>query len=66
MFIATANNVGDIQPALRDRMELIEVNGYALEEKIEIAVKHLLPKQLSDHGLRKGDLKLSKKLLEKL
>lgn len=66
MFIATANNVGDIQPALRDRMELIEVNGYALEEKIEIAVKHLLPKQLSDHGLRKGDLKLSKKLLEKI
>jgi ATP-dependent Lon protease len=66
MFIATANAVGDIQPALRDRMELIEVNGYAIEEKVEIAQKHLLPKQLSEHGLKKGDLKLSKKILEKL
>ena len=66
MFIATANTIGDIQPALRDRMELIEVNGYAIEEKVEIAQKHLLPKQLSEHGLKKGDLKLSKKMLEKL
>ena len=66
MFIATANAVGDIQPALRDRMELIEVNGYAIEEKVEIAQKHLLPKQLSEHGLNKGDLKLSKKMFEKL
>src|SRR6056300_1166137 len=66
MFIATANAVGDIQPALRDRMELIEVNGYAIEEKVEIAQKHLLPKQLSEHGLKKGDLKLSKKMFEKL
>ncbi|MGA0941696.1 MAG: endopeptidase La [Flavobacteriaceae bacterium] len=66
MFIATANNIGDIPAALRDRMELIEVNGYALEEKIEIAVKHLLPKQLVDHGLKKTDLKLSKKILEKI
>ena len=66
MFIATANNIGDIPAALRDRMELIEVNGYALEEKIEIAVKHLLPKQLADHGLKKTDLKLSKKILEKI
>lgn len=66
MFIATANNIGDIPAALRDRMELIEVNGYALEEKIEIAVKHLLPKQLADHGLKKTDLKLSKKIVEKI
>ena len=66
MFIATANAIGDIQPALRDRMELIEVNGYAIEEKVEIAQKHLLPKQLSEHGLKKGDLKLGKKILEKL
>lgn len=66
MFIATANALGDIQPALRDRMELIEVNGYAIEEKVEIAQKHLLPKQLSEHGLKKGDIKLSMKILEKL
>ena len=66
MFIATANAVGDIQPALRDRMELLEVNGYAIEEKVEIAQNHLLPKQLSEHGLKKGDLKLGKKILEKL
>ncbi len=66
MFIATANALGDIQPALRDRMELIEVNGYAIEEKVEIAQKHLLPKQLSEHGLKKGDIKLSMKMLEKL
>jgi ATP-dependent Lon protease len=66
LFIATANTIGDIPVALRDRMELIEVNGYALEEKTEIAMKHLLPKQLSEHGLKKGDIKLSKKLFEKI
>ena len=52
MFIATANSLNTIQPALRDRMEIIEINGYTLEEKTEIARKHLLPKQLKEHGLK--------------
>lgn len=64
MFIATANSLNTIQPALRDRMEIIEMNGYTLEEKVEIAKQHLLPKQIKEHGLKKGDLKLSKKVLE--
>ncbi len=59
MFIATANSLSSIQPALRDRMEIIEISGYSTEEKIEIAKKHLLPKQLEEHGLKKGDLVLS-------
>jgi ATP-dependent Lon protease len=63
MFIATANNIGEIQPALRDRMELIEVSGYTTEEKIQIAKKHLLPKQLTDHGLTALHLKLRDKQL---
>ena len=63
MFIATANNIGEIQPALRDRMELIEVSGYTTEEKIQIAKKHLLPKQLTDHGLTAHHLKLGDKQL---
>jgi ATP-dependent Lon protease len=63
MFIATANNIGEIQPALRDRMELIEVSGYTTEEKIQIAKKYLLPKQLKEHGLEKKHLKLSDKLV---
>lgn len=65
MFIATANSLNTIQPALRDRMEIIEINGYTMEEKTEIARKHLLPKQLKEHGLKKEHLKVSKKVLEK-
>jgi ATP-dependent Lon protease len=64
MFIATANSLSSIQPALRDRMEIIEITGYSVEEKIEIALRHLLPKQLEEHGLKKDDLKLTKKNLE--
>ena len=66
MFIATANNLASIQPALRDRLEIIEVNGYTLEEKAEIAKRHLVPKQLKEHGLEKGQFKLPKKTIEKL
>lgn len=58
MFIATANSLAPIQPALRDRMEIIDVNGYTLEEKAAIAQKHLLPKQLKEHGLEKKHLKV--------
>lgn len=60
MFIATSNSLGNIQPALRDRMEIIEVNGYTIEEKIEIASRHLIPKQIGEHGLKKSDVKFSK------
>lgn len=66
MFIATANNLASIQPALRDRMEIIEVNGYTLEEKVEIAKRHLIPKQTTEHGLKKSQFKIGKKALEKL
>lgn len=64
MFIATANNLGGIQPALRDRMEIINVSGYTIEEKAMIAQKHLLPKQLKEHGLGSKDLRLNKAILE--
>ncbi|MCK5538583.1 MAG: endopeptidase La, partial [Bacteroidales bacterium] len=64
MFIATANTIGSIKPALRDRMEMINVTGYILEEKAEIAKRHLIPKQLKNHGIKKNQLKLSKNDLE--
>jgi ATP-dependent Lon protease len=66
MFIATANSLSTIQPALRDRMEIINVTGYTTEEKIEIGGKHLLGKQLKEHGLTEKDLKIGKKQLEKI
>ncbi|SHI44025.1 ATP-dependent Lon protease [Arenibacter nanhaiticus] len=66
MFIATANNLSGIQPALRDRMEIINVTGYTIEEKVEIAKRHLLPKQLKEHGLTVKDLKIAKPQLEKI
>jgi ATP-dependent Lon protease len=66
MFIATANTLGTIAPPLRDRLELIEVSGYLVEEKIEIAKRHLIPKQLENHGLKKGDVVFSKKVIEKI
>jgi ATP-dependent Lon protease len=64
MFIATANDLSTIQPALRDRMEIIDVSGYTIEEKVEIAKTHLLTKQLKEHGLSSKDLKIGKKELE--
>jgi ATP-dependent Lon protease len=64
MFIATCNNLATIQPALRDRMEIIDVSGYTVEEKIEIGKQHLLPKQVEDNGLKKSQLKLTDKQLE--
>ncbi|HNW90673.1 MAG TPA: endopeptidase La [Bacteroidales bacterium] len=66
MFIATANNLSTIYPALRDRMEIIDLSGYLLEEKIEIAQRHLIPKQLKEHGLQEKQIVFSNKLLEKL
>ncbi|MBT8308125.1 MAG: endopeptidase La [Maribacter sp.] len=66
MFIATANSLSTIQPALRDRMEIINVTGYTIEEKVEIARRHLLPKQLKEHGLKSKDLKIGKPQLEKI
>ena len=66
LFIATANNLSTIQPPLRDRMEIIEVNGYTVEEKIKIAEKHLLPKLLKDHGLKAEDLSIDGKTIEKV
>ncbi len=66
MFIATANSLGSIQPALRDRLEIIEVNGYTVEEKVQIAKKHLVPRQLKEHGLKNTQFKIGKQALEKL
>ncbi|MBE7640201.1 endopeptidase La [Salegentibacter sp. BLCTC] len=66
MFVATANTLNTIQPALRDRMEIINVTGYTIEEKVEIAKQHLLPKQLKEHGLTKQDIKIAKPQLEKI
>jgi ATP-dependent Lon protease len=66
MFIATSNSLSTIQPALKDRMEIIKMSGYTIEEKIEIAHKHLLPKQLKEHGLTNKHLTIGKKELEKI
>ena len=66
MFIATANTLSTIHPALRDRMEIIDIPGYLLEEKVEIAIRHLLPKQLYDHGVKKSQLQFNKALLQKI
>jgi ATP-dependent Lon protease len=64
MFIATANSLSTIAPPLRDRLELIEVSGYLLEEKVEIAKRHLIPKQLENHGLKKSDITFPKDIIE--
>ncbi|WP_124981412.1 endopeptidase La [Nonlabens xiamenensis] len=66
MFVATCNSLQTIQPALRDRMEIINVTGYTIEEKVEIAKQHLLPKQLKEHGLNKSHLKIGKPQLERI
>jgi ATP-dependent Lon protease len=66
MFVATANSLATIQPALSDRMEIIEINGYTIEEKIQIAKKHLLPKQLELHGIKGDDFMISDEMLEKI
>jgi len=66
MFIATANTLASVHPALRDRMEIIEVNGYTVEEKTEIARRHLLPRQIEDNGLDKNQIKIPKAVVEKV
>ncbi|MBW6535888.1 MAG: endopeptidase La, partial [Mariniphaga sp.] len=66
MFIATANTLSTIAPPLRDRLELIEVSGYLVEEKIEIAKRHLIPKQLENHGLKKSEVVFPKNIIEKI
>lgn len=66
LFIATANDINNIQPALRDRMEVIDLSGYAVEEKIEIAKRHLVPKQKDAHGLSTPVFKIGDKVLEKI
>ncbi|HEY5407876.1 MAG TPA: endopeptidase La [Ginsengibacter sp.] len=66
LFIATANNLQNIQPALRDRLEIIDLNGYAIEEKIEIAKRHLIPKQKEAHGLKDVSFKISDTVIEKI
>ncbi len=66
LFIATANNLGNIHPALLDRMEIIDIPGYLLEEKVQIAKKHLIPKQLKEHGIKRTDLSFSEKIIEQI
>ena len=66
LFIATANNINQIQPALRDRLEIIDLSGYAIEEKVEIAKRHLIPKQFEAHGLALRSFRISDKVLEKM
>ena len=60
MFIATSNNIANVQPALRDRMEIVQVSGYTIEEKYQIAKKHLIPKQIKEHGLKRNITKINK------
>ena len=66
MFIATANTLSTVHPALRDRMEIIDLSGYLIEEKVEIAKKHLIPKQMKEHGLKRSQLAFGKEVIEKL
>ena len=66
MFIATANTLSSIHPALRDRMEVIDISGYLVEEKIEIAKRHLIPKQFKEHGIKSSQLTFNKKIIEKI
>jgi len=66
LFIATANNINSIQPALRDRMEIIYISGYSSEEKVKIAGRHLVPKQRVDHGLKQKDIALNDTVLQKI
>jgi len=66
MFVATANSLNTIQPALLDRMEVIDISGYSSEEKVQIAKKHLLPKQRKEHGLKAGNIGMNDKVLMKL
>ncbi len=66
LFLTTANGIGTIQPALKDRMEMINVTGYLAEEKMEIAKNYLIPKQIKEHGLKKADLKIDKSALAEI
>ena len=66
MFVATANSLASIHPALRDRMEIINLSGYLVQEKLEIAKRHLIPKQINEHGFEKSQLILKKPILERL
>lgn len=66
LFIATANSLDTIHPALRDRMEIIELNGYTLEEKVQIAIKHLIPKQKKEHGLKNKDVTIKREAIVKV
>lgn len=66
LFLATSNSLDTIQPALRDRMEIIEINGYTMEEKVQIARKHLVPKQLVEHGLESEQIAFDLKAIERL
>lgn len=66
LFIATANNLATIQPALRDRLEIIDLSGYAVEEKVEIAKRHLVPRQKELHGLKSSQFKIADKVIEKI
>lgn len=66
LFIATANTLSTVQPALRDRMEIIELSGYTIEEKIQIAIRHLIPKQLEAHGMKKDHVQFTPQILESI
>jgi ATP-dependent Lon protease len=66
LFIATANSLDTIHPALRDRMEIIEITGYTVEEKLQIAIRHLVPKQLLEHGMKENEIKFTKEAIQKI